>query len=153
MLTLHCSMDLETFQKFEFSIDEITRKPQIIQDQVRHRLFQIKQVKESLKVSPELKIEFFTENTYAPINYQDINALIQHNNHKALVTLINPHYSEEFHASGDIVAPKEKFRNPEAYDDIACLLQQNQDDIVHDTVSNKKYKCYFNKCRKTFFTV
>jgi len=64
--------------------------------------------------------------------------------------LINPHYKEE--SSGKVIG-KEKFRNPEAYDDISSLIQKNQDDIIHDTVACKKYKCYFNKCRKSFFTV
>lgn len=25
--------------------------------------------------------------------------------------------------------------------------------IIHDTVANKKYKCFFHKCRKSYFTI
>ena len=48
---------------------------------------------------------------------------------------------------------KTTFRNPDAFEDIQTLLENKQDDIVRDTVSNKKYKCFNTKCRKSFSNI
>jgi len=77
-----------------------------------------------------------------------VELLKQFNNQKLIITVINPHYTEEQKNMG-----RDKFRNPAAYEDISTLVQRNQEDIIHDTVANKKYKCYSTKCRKSFFTV
>ncbi|CDW82300.1 UNKNOWN [Stylonychia lemnae] len=82
------------------------------------------------------------------VNHLDLEQLKQYQNTKCIVTIINPHFKE----LSQTQIGKEKFRNPESYEDIKQLLEKNQEDIIHDSVSNKKYKCFFEKCRKSFFT-
>jgi len=66
--------------------------------------------------------------------------------------MINPHYQLE----DDMVDEDELIRIQEL-----MVKQQNPllntgiqgNSIIQDTVANKKYKCYYSKCRKSFFTI
>ena len=68
-----------------------------------------------------------------------------------VVTLINPHFKDAAESLKTVT--KSSFRNPDSFDDIKKMIDRSQEDIIHDTVANKKYKCYYHKCRKSYFTV
>lgn len=104
-----------------------------------------------MKINLEFRIEVFLQHSMAIVNFEDFESLAQCNGQKCLVVLINPHYSDD-QPQQKAIALKE-FRNPDAFEDIKQLIEEDREDIVHDTVSSKKYKCFFEKCRKSYFTV
>lgn len=110
----------------------------------------------------EFRIELFLESNLNNFNIFNLcdnlspnspqDQLKKYQNQKFVVTLINPHYRDQGQNVHQQIGP-ERFRNPEAFNDIKQLIDTNQEDIIQDNVSNKKYKCFFDKCRKSYFTV
>lgn len=106
---------------------------------------------------------------------QDIlsNFCLVHSNNKYIVTLINPHYKEEMYSQERMIEggtsqqiEEVKHSNTNKQDRQVFMAQKflMQDpslagngvtgsSIIHDTVANKKYKCYHSKCRKSYFTI
>jgi hypothetical protein len=70
--------------------------------------------------------------------------------------LINPHYLEERQRRKDENQEDYKMRiqqlmQVEHNPLLTTGIQGNS--IIQDTVANKKYKCYYSKCRKSFLTI
>ena len=72
---------------------------------------------------------------------ENTESLILKQGGRFVVTMINPHYRDS--DDKQKIVTKNQFRNPDSFEDIKRLVELNQEDIIHDTVSNKKYKCYF----------
>ena len=91
----------------------------------------------------------------------------EHNNKTYIVALINPHYKEEMYQQeknneGTSKIKVEEMKHSYNKDRQIVVAQQflmhdpslagngvTGSSIIHDTVANKKYKCYHSKCRKS----